>query len=82
MQTTEARAKETRKVVEKLVTRAKNPTLANQRMLVSALGDERAVKSLIKKAADYKERPGGYTRIVKLGQRKGDGSPMALIEFV
>ena len=82
MQTTEARAKETRKVVEKLVTRAKNPTLHNQRMIVSALGDESAAKKLIKKAEGYKERAGGYTRIVKMGPRKGDASPMALIEFV
>jgi large subunit ribosomal protein L17 len=82
MQTTEARAKETRKVVEKLVTKAKNPTLANHRMIVSALGDESASKKLIKRAEAYKERAGGYTRIVKIGPRKGDASPMALIEFV
>lgn len=82
MQTTEARAKETRKVVEKLVTRAKNPTLANHRMLIAALGDESAAKKLIQKAVGYKERPGGYLRIVKMGPRKGDASPMALIEFV
>jgi large subunit ribosomal protein L17 len=82
MQTTEARAKETRKVLEKLVTKAKNPTLANHRAIVSALGDETAAKKLIKKAADYAERPGGYLRIVKMGPRKGDASPMALIEFV
>lgn len=80
--TTEARAKETRKVVEKLVTRAKNPTLANTRLITSKLGDEKAAKSLVKKAAGYKERTGGYTRIVKMGPRKGDASPMALIEFV
>ncbi len=82
MQTTEARAKETRKVIEKLVTKAKNPTLANHRMIVSALGDEAVTKKLIKKAEEYKERAGGYTRIVKMGPRKGDASPMALIEFV
>ena len=82
MKTTEARAKETRKVVEKLVTRAKNPTLANTRMIISALGDAAVAKKLVEKASGYKERAGGYTRIVKLGQRKGDGSPMALIEFV
>ncbi len=82
MHTTEARAKETRKVVEKLVTKAKNPTLANHRLLISALGDESAAKKLIIKAVDYKERAGGYTRIVKMGPRKGDASPMAMIEFV
>ncbi len=82
MQTTEARAKETRKVVEKLVTKAKNPTLANHRMIVSALGDAAAAKKLIKKAEDYKERAGGYTRIVKMAPRKGDAAAMAMIEFV
>lgn len=82
MQTTEARAKETRKVMEKLVTKAKNPTLANHRLIVSALGDESAAKKLISKAAGYADRQGGYLRIVKMGPRKGDASPMALIEFV
>lgn len=82
MHTTEARAKETRKVVEKLVTKAKNPTLMNRRAIISALGDETVASKLIKKAEGYKERAGGYTRIVKMAPRKGDASPMALIEFV
>jgi large subunit ribosomal protein L17 len=82
MQTTEARAKEVRKVVEKLVTKGKSATLANRRAIISALGDEAAAKKLITKSEAYKERAGGYTRIVKLGNRKGDASPMALIEFV
>ncbi len=82
MQTTEARAKEVRGVVEKLVTKAKNPTLANTRAIISALGDASTSKKLIKKAEEYTERAGGYTRIVKMGPRKGDASPMALIEFV
>lgn len=82
MQTTEARAKETRKVLEKLITKAKNPTLSNHRLIVAALGDEAVAKKLITKAKDYAERPGGYLRIVKMGPRKGDASPMALIEFV
>jgi len=82
MQTTEARAKEVRPMVEKLITRGKNPTLANHRLIISALGDETAAKKLIIKAVTYKERTGGYLRIVKVGPRKGDASPMALIEFV
>ena len=82
MHTTEARAKETRKVIEKLVTKAKNPTLANHRLIISALGDESSAKKLLLKAADYKERAGGYTRIIKMAPRKGDASPMAMIEFV
>jgi large subunit ribosomal protein L17 len=82
MVTTEARAKEVRPMVEKLVTRGKNPTLANHRLIVSALGDEPAAKKLIKKAEDYKERAGGYLRIVKMGPRKGDAAAMVMIEFV
>ncbi len=82
MQTTEARAKETRKVLEKLVTKAKNPTLANHRLITAALGDETTAKKLITKAKEYADRQGGYLRIVKMGPRKGDASPMALIEFV
>lgn len=82
--TTEAKAKELRPKVEKLVTKAKNPTLANRRALLSSLyNNEIVVNRLIADIAPrYSERPGGYTRITKLVQRKGDGSPMAVIEFV
>jgi large subunit ribosomal protein L17 len=81
--TTEAKAKEIRPMVEKMVTRGKVDTLANRRMLISSLGGDVAVANkLIKTAEAYKERPGGYLRIVKMGPRKGDASPMALIEFV
>jgi large subunit ribosomal protein L17 len=80
--TTEAKAKEVRPMVEKLVTRGKSNTLANRRMLISALGDARTADKLIKTAENYKERSGGYIRIVKMVPRKGDASPMALIEFV
>lgn len=80
--TTEARAKEIRPMVEKMLTKAKTPTLANRRLLVSALADERVTAKLIKTAAEYTERKGGYLRIVKMGPRKGDAAPMAIIEFV
>lgn len=80
--TTEAKAKEIRPFVEKMVTRGKTPTLANRRALISQLGDAGAAGKLIKTAEGYKERTGGYIRIVKMVQRKGDASPMALIEFV
>lgn len=80
--TTEARAKEVRPMVEKLVTRGKNSTLTNRRMIISALGDEKAAAKLIKQADGYQARAGGYLRIVKMAPRKGDASPMALIEFV
>jgi large subunit ribosomal protein L17 len=82
MQTTLARAKEIRPLVEKMVTRGRSDTLANRRLLVAALGDEKVVGMLIKKAQAYEGRPGGYLRIVKMGARKGDAAPMALIEFV
>ncbi|MDE2071694.1 MAG: 50S ribosomal protein L17 [Patescibacteria group bacterium] len=82
MQTTLARAKAVRPMVEKLVTKGKNPTLQNRRALIAALGDTRSASRVISKAADYKSRAGGYLRIVKLGARKGDAAQMALIEFV
>ncbi|GMU74187.1 MAG: hypothetical protein AMXMBFR44_3850 [Candidatus Campbellbacteria bacterium] len=85
IQTTEARAKEIRPIVEKLVTKAKNPTLANRRALISQMGSEDL--STINKLIDilgpkFMERAGGYTRITKLGQRASDGAPQAVIEFV
>lgn len=82
IQTTEAKAKEVRPLVEKLVTKGKNATLANKRALVSQLGDIGTANKLIKTAEGYKTRTGGYLRIVKMGPRKGDASPMAVIEFV
>ena len=82
IQTTEAKAKEIRPIVEKLVTRGKSLTLASRRMLIAELGSTAVANKLIKTAEGYAERKGGYTRIVKMVQRKGDASPMALIEFV
>lgn len=82
MQTTEARAKAIRPLVEKMVTKAKRASLADRRALIAALGDARMAGKLIKTAEGYKERQGGYLRIVKMGPRKGDAAPMALIEFV
>jgi large subunit ribosomal protein L17 len=82
IKTTEARAKEIRPLVEKMLTKGKNPTLANRRMLVSAIGDKEAVRKLIEKAGEYQTRPGGYLRIVKMGRRLGDAAPIAIIEFV
>ena len=80
--TTEARAKEMRPLVEKLVTRGKDVTLADRRQLIAELGDETTAAKLIETAKTYAERAGGYLRIVKMGPRKGDASPMAVIEFV
>ncbi len=80
--TTEARAKEIRPLVEKLITRGKKDTLASRRMLIKALGDARIANKLIKMAAGYTERAGGYIRITKMEPRRSDASPMAVIEFV
>lgn len=82
IKTTEARAKEMRPLVEKMITRGRTPTLANRRMLVAQLHDAGAVSKLIGKAEGYRARAGGYLRITKMGKRLGDGSPMAIIEFV
>lgn len=82
MQTTLAKAKEIRPLVEKMVTRGRTDTLANRRHLIAELGDEKVVGKLIVKAKDYDGRPGGYLRITKMGQRKGDAAQMAVIEFV
>lgn len=82
--TTEAKAKELRPKIEKMVTRAKNPTLSNRRVLLSSLYNNTDVveKLVADIAPKYTERPGGYTRITKLVQRKGDASKMAVIEFI
>ena len=82
MQTSLAKAKEVRPMVEKMITKGKSATLANRRALISELGDERVAGKLIKTAATYADRTGGYLRIVKMGPRKGDAAEMALIEFV
>lgn len=85
MKTTLPRAKEVRPYVEKLITRAKNPTLANQRIILARLGTNE--KSVTKKLIDtvapaYKNRAGGYTRITRLMSRASDAAPMAKIELV
>lgn len=82
IKTTEARAKEIRPMVEKLITKGKSATLSNRRILVAELGDMITANKLIRTAATYTGRTGGYLRITKLGPRKGDGAAMAVIEFV
>ena len=81
IKTTEARAKEMRPFVERLLTRAKTPTLADRRILRRFLG-EHAVENALRRAELLKERKGGYTRIVKAERRKSDGAEMAIIELV
>ena len=82
IKTTEAKAKALRPYVEKLVTLGKKQTLASRRLLESRVGEGAAKKITKKLAVTYKDRSGGYTRIVKMTPRKTDGSKMAIIEFV
>lgn len=84
IETTEAKAKELRPAIEKLVTKAKTPTLATRRLLLASLYNHtETVEKLIGTIAPkYTARAGGYTRIIKLPRRAGDASPMAVIEFV
>ncbi|MBI4128768.1 MAG: 50S ribosomal protein L17 [Parcubacteria group bacterium] len=80
--TTEAKAKEMRPYVEKLVTRAKGATVADRRVLARELGGDSVRKLVDDIAPRYQERHGGYLRIIKLGRRKSDGAPLARITFV
>lgn len=81
--TTEVKAKETRRLVEKLVTRAKTDTVANRKLVTEKLGTRARVNKLFKEIGPrYVDRQGGYTRITKLPRRTSDGSSMAVIEFV
>jgi large subunit ribosomal protein L17 len=81
--TTVAKAKELRPYIEKLVTLAKRGGLANRRLAQSRLLDETQLKKLFDILAErYKDRNGGYTRVIKAGIRASDAAPMAIIEFV
>jgi large subunit ribosomal protein L17 len=81
--TTEAKAKAMRPIAEKMITKAKKGGVHNHRQVVRFLGDrEMATKLFDEIGPRYVERPGGYTRIMKLGPRSGDNAPMARIELV
>lgn len=82
IKTTEAKARALRPFVERLVTHARNGNVASRRLLISRLGTAARAGALVKISAKYKDRAGGYTRIVKLPPRKSDGAKMAYIEFV
>ncbi len=82
IQTTEAKAKEMRSFTEKLITRAKEDTIYNRRLLVKRLSEDVAKKLIKEIGPRYKDRPGGYTRIMKLGRRQEDGARMVVIELV
>ncbi|MCK9487620.1 MAG: 50S ribosomal protein L17 [Dehalococcoidia bacterium] len=81
--TTEARAKETRRIVEKMITLGKRGSIHARRQAQAFIEDRDVVQQLFDEVAPkYSERPGGYTRVVKLGQRKGDAARIARIELV
>ena len=81
--TTLAKAKALRPYVEKLITLGKTNTLHNRRQALATLPQPKVVRKLFSEVAEaVKDRQGGYTRIVKLGQRKTDSAPMALIEII
>lgn len=83
IKTTHAKAKEMRRVVEPLVTRAKSDSVHNRRIVFSRLRDKETVGILFNELGPrYQDRPGGYLRIIKCGYRAGDNAPMAYIEFV
>jgi large subunit ribosomal protein L17 len=83
IQTTEAKAREVRRMAEKVITQGKGGTLHNRRKALAVLTDEDIVRKLFDELATrYEDRPGGYTRITKLGERRGDAAPMAMLELL
>src|SRR5918998_1914885 len=83
VKTTEAKAKMLRPYAERLITKAKKGDVHNRRQVLSTIEDRAVVHKLFAEIAPrFAERNGGYTRILKLGPRNGDGAPMALIELV
>lgn len=83
IETTVTRAKEVRRVAERIITRAKGGTLHDRRLVIARMNHKEAVNKLFDDVAKrYTDRPGGYTRIVRTGFRKGDAAPMAIIALV
>jgi len=83
IQTTLPKAKDLRRVAERLITISKNNTDANRRLVASRLGDKEAIKKLFTILGPrYKDRPGGYLRVLKNGYRKSDNAPMAVVALV
>ncbi len=83
IKTTLPKAKDLRSFIEPLITLAKEDTLSNRRLVFSKLRNKPAVGKLFSDLGPrFKERPGGYSRIIKIGYRKGDAAPLAFIELV
>jgi large subunit ribosomal protein L17 len=83
IETTVTRAKETRKFADKMITLAKRGDLHARRQVLAFVTDEAVVKKLFDEIApNYKERNGGYTRLIQTGPRRGDAAPMCKLELV
>ena len=83
IETTEAKSKEISGLAEQLITLAKRGDLAARRQAIARLADEEVVRKLFDEiAAKYNDRQGGYTRILKIGPRRGDAAPMVILELV
>ncbi|MDR1968536.1 MAG: 50S ribosomal protein L17 [Burkholderiaceae bacterium] len=83
IKTTVPKAKELRRVVEPMITLAKNDSVANRRLAFARLRDDASVSKLFAELGPrYRARPGGYTRILKMGFRVGDNAPMAFVELL
>lgn len=80
--TTEAKAKALRPFVEKIITRAKTKTLSNQRQILRLFSEDLQKKIFDEYGKKYQSRPGGYTKILKVGTRKSSAAAMAIIQFV
>ena len=83
IRTTDAKAKELRGVAEKMITLGKKGTLHARRNALRTIRSKDVTAKVFDELAErYRDRPGGYTRVIKLGQRPGDAAPMAIIELV
>ena len=83
IETTDAKAKELRKIAEKMITLGKRGDLHSRRLVLRVVNDKDVVRSLFEDIAPrYQDRNGGYTRILKAGRRRGDNAPLSIIELV
>lgn len=81
IKTTETRAKEVRSLVDKVITWAKRGDVHSRRLAIAALANQEVVAKIFAEVERFEGREGGYTRIMKLGPRKGDGAPMVILEL-
>ena len=83
LQTTDAKAREIRRLAEKIITRGKKGTIHDRRQAAAFLTDKRIVRKLFDELGPrYEDRPGGYTRLIKMGTRTGDAAPMAIVQLL